>query len=124
MGRSPPDLRMPSPPRDVTHTSWAPQGPWSSEWGGILKARFWAPVPVVTEQATPLPALAPQGPALTIILIEDGGAVVQHFVIFFGHQLTLTVVEQQWRDLLIQLNPVRGPRLFLGVWGQEDGKGC
>ena len=38
---------------------------------------------------------------IVIILIEDGGAVIQHFVILFGHQLALTVVEQQWGDLLI-----------------------
>ena len=69
-----------------------------------------------------LPALVTQRPALTVILIEDGGAVVQHFVILLGHQLALTVVEQQWGDLLIQLDPVGGPRLFLGARRQGQGK--
>lgn len=69
-------------------------------------------------------AACPGDPALTIILIEDGGAVIQHFVILFGHQLALTVVEQQWGDLLIQLDPVGGPRLFLGAQRQGESKRC
>lgn len=48
--------------------------------------------------------------------------MVQHFVILLGHQLALTVVEQQWSDLLIQLDPVRGPRLFLEAVGQGEGE--
>lgn len=62
-----------------------------------------------------------RGRMLTIVLVEDGGAVVQHFVILLGHQLALTVVEQQRSDLLIQLNPVRGSRLFLAAWGKGEG---
>lgn len=69
------------------------------------------------------PALvAAQRPVLTIVLVEDGGAVVQHFVILLGHQLALTVVEQQRCDLLIQLHPVRGPRLLLEAVGQGEGE--
>lgn len=48
--------------------------------------------------------------------------MVQHFVILLGHQLALTVVEQQRCDLLIQLDPVRGPRLFLEAVGQGEGE--
>jgi hypothetical protein len=38
---------------------------------------------------------------LTVILVEDGRAMVQHFVILFGHQLALAIVKQQWCDLLV-----------------------
>lgn len=35
----------------------------------------------------------PGGLALTVILVEDGGAVIQHFIILLSHQLALAVVE-------------------------------
>lgn len=44
---------------------------------------------------------------LTIILVEDGRAVIQHFIILLSHQLALAVVEQQRCDLQVQLDPVR-----------------
>lgn len=99
------------------------QAPMGVQNGGDIEG------PEAMEEAACLttrrpPALMTQRPALTIILIEDGGAVIQHFVILFGHQLALTVVEQQWGDLLIQLDPVGGPRLFLGVRRQGEGKRC
>jgi hypothetical protein len=35
----------------------------------------------------------PEGMVLTIILVEDGGAVIQHFIILLSHQLALAIVE-------------------------------
>lgn len=48
--------------------------------------------------------------------------MVQHLVVLLRHQLALAVIEQQRGDLLIQLDPVRGPRLLLGARAQGEGR--
>lgn len=113
---------MPNPPPSPIPLSLAQQGHGPTGWELLGQAP--SGVQSRGDVEGRLPALVTWRPALTVILIEDGGAVIQHFVILFGHQLALTVVEQQWGDLLIQLDPVGGPRLFLGARRQGQGKRC
>lgn len=39
------------------------------------------------------PVWTTRGLVLTIILVEDGRAVIQHFIVLLSHQLALAVVE-------------------------------
>lgn len=59
----------------------------------------------------------------TIVFLQELRCVLQHLVVFAQLQLALAVVEHQWRDQALQLQPAILPRLLLPQEVPVDGSG-